>query len=147
MGCSPEAQRVRAVSKSGSAGAAARADYSGGLVRWPVPSPMLLFATGWLAVGSAVVGGLIVGRVALIAIALFGVLVAYLGLLWLFNASNAWHRWIRWRTSDTGPHPMLLGLTRSADYDSRWVSGPLAVLVGGVITAFAVLAATGTLSL
>jgi hypothetical protein len=100
----------------------------------------------WLALASAVIGGFIVGRAALLALALLGVLVAYLGLLWLFNAGHAWDRWIRWRTGDAGLHPALLGLTRSADYDSRWVSGPLAVLVGGALTAFGLLAATGALS-
>ena len=115
-------------------------------MHWPVPSPLLLFVVSWLAIGSAVIGGFTIGRAALLAVALFGVLVAYLGLLWLFNANNAWDRWIRWRTGDAGPHPMLLGLTRSGDYDSRWVSGTLAVLVGGAFTAFGVLAATGALS-
>jgi hypothetical protein len=100
----------------------------------------------WLALGSAVIGSFIVGRAALLAFALFGVLVAYLGLLWLFNAGGAWDRWIRWRTGNAGLHPMLLGLTRSADYDYRWVSGPLAVLVGGALTVFGLLAATGALS-
>ena len=115
-------------------------------MRWPVPSPLLLFVTSWLAIGSAVVCGLIVGRAALLALALLGVLVVYLGLLWLFNASSAWDRWIRWRTGDAGLHPMLLGLTRSADYDSRWVSGLLAVLVGAAFTAFGLLGATGALT-